>query len=315
MATRQEVTFVIRARDLTRTAFGRVKRSIASVTKGLRGLVGAFSVGLLVRGIVNVKNKILELDAAVIRTGVNADRLKAFEEIFRPAGLGQEQTLKFFDQLARARSEALAPGGGDFERTLQQFGITAREIKNGNLDVFIGRIADALNADVDNVLVDELNKLFGEEGPKFAVALRQGSGPLFESVKRLEKLNLSKGLREQVDTARKLEEETAKLEKALNEFLSKGLPAITLLVESINALIAKTESTSVGDVVETVASNLPGPAAIGAVANAAGLSDDLSADIRNGINQLLEFAKKYERDSIAQALGDDFSASKRARGL
>lgn len=165
MATKQKVEFVITARDLTRVAFRRIRRSIGGIGRAIGKLGALAGVGGLAAAATKVMQTGRAFTLTAQRIGLTTTELQALNAVAVKAGIRVEDLEDGLHSISTARSEAL---GGDKaqQRSLRNLGISmdfARGRRNP-LD-FIMAISAQMQAAGANAsdLAEDLNRVFGED--------------------------------------------------------------------------------------------------------------------------------------------------------
>jgi len=288
MATRQEVTFVIRARDLTRTAFGRVRQSVNRLGRSLASLAGILGAGALIAGFNNATRAVKELDNAVVRTGIDSERLAALSETASSFGTNQEQFIQFLDQIKIRRDEALE-GNAELEQSFAALGVSFQQLERGDIEEILLGIANATRSSGVKEFARELNQIGGEVGLRLAPFLERGAEGINEAARSLEQAGAFDDAQEQAQQARELQVQSAELQRQLQIFLLQTLPAITELTKAINALVAfgKEPGLETAQRARGVVDAVPGLSQLAAGTEALGVGT-AAFDAQQSLNTMIE---------------------------
>ena len=131
MAARQEVTFIISARDQTRAVFAglrnRVKRLRTSINSLAGRLAGALGAGIIVRGVKRTAEAIDDVAKAAKRVGVGVGFLSRFAFAAQLAGTDLRTLERGLKNLNRTSAEAVLRGGATAE-AFEHIGLNAEKM-------------------------------------------------------------------------------------------------------------------------------------------------------------------------------------------
>lgn len=183
MAARQEVTFVISARDRTRAVFGAIRSRLKRLRVGIGGLVAG---GIFAKLTKDALGFAAAIKGAEERLDVSAETLQGLKILGERLNIPFETLQGVMQRISRNAGQAL---GGD-TRMIEAFaklGITFRELSGLNTEDLFFAVADAA-ADTTRSW-RETSALLAKVGDTEAVRLRgllvQGGDALAEGVNKL----------------------------------------------------------------------------------------------------------------------------------
>ena len=183
MAARQDVTLVIRARDLTRGVFRRLRRSLTGFRASVAGLFGAFTFGALAREAVNTAT---EIEGAARRLGASGDDLEALRTIAGDLNI-EFSTLAGVIQRLGTNAARAAGNNETLFRAFQDLdiGATPDELRRlSDLEVFF-RVADAAAVRNWNDIRDSIVQIGDTEAGQLRGLFEQGSPALQRQIDEL----------------------------------------------------------------------------------------------------------------------------------
>lgn len=256
MPARQEVTFVIKARDLTASVFRRIRRGIGGLRVRLAGLVGGIGLGAAIRDMLNFASSI---DAASKRLDVNAQVLQALKIQAESANVPFESLVTIMQRLLSNAGEALG-GSTDMAERFARLGLTLEDLQKLNADEMLFRIAEAAKAaGSDKTFRDALRDVGDTEIIKLLPLLRQGGARLAGETLRLIKQGATLGqdaLRTAAEEEARVRKEIAEAQTAIREGLVTLIPELRRLVVQISNLVDHIQARGVGVVVGDAALDL-----------------------------------------------------------
>lgn len=291
MAAKQEVTFVISARDRTRAVFRGIGRRVKQLGTRLLQLSG-IATGLFVAFSRSTLNFATNIDAASRRLRVSGEAIQALEIIGADYGVTLEQIALVLQRLGTNAGEAV----NDNKRMAEAFkelGLTVPLIERmSRIELFLGLAEGVKNFQGSaEQLQSTLRRIIDTEGIRLLPLLELGAEGLTEQLDLLRKRNLliaDPKIRDAAKEEAAIRRELLILQRDLNRQL---LPVITAMTE----LLARGDADSVfpGGVVRTGAAVARGSIErLGAVGEAAssGLFDLQQEAARRGAGQSVRTA-------------------------
>lgn len=169
-------------------AVDRIKSSLGGMTGALGAAAGAAGFGLLAKNALQTADS---LSKTATKLGVTTDQLFKFQTQAELAGISTQTADMALQRFTRRTAEA-AVGTGEAQGALKELRIDAEKLQALPLDQRMKVLADAF-AEVKSP-ADRLRlafKLFDSEGAAMVNMLKDGSGALIESEKRMKKLGIT----------------------------------------------------------------------------------------------------------------------------
>ena len=169
-------------------AVDRIKSSLGGMTGALGAAAGAAGFGLLAKNALQTADS---LGKTATKLGVTTDQLFKFQTQAELAGISTQTADMALQRFTRRTAEA-AVGTGEAKGALEELRIDAEKLQALPLDQRMKVLADAF-AEVKSP-ADRLRlafKLFDSEGAAMVNMLKDGSGALIESEKRMKKLGIT----------------------------------------------------------------------------------------------------------------------------
>lgn len=236
MAARQEVTFVIRARDLTRRVFGRLRRSIGSLRVQLGTLIAGGAIGALAREATTAAT---EIQAVADQLGISAEEAQALRVIAQDINVPFGSLANNVQRVGRNFGSALR-GSGALQEAFEEAGIALDPSQfQSSLDIFLATVDAAKNLGIESARVQSnLATIADSEGLNAIQRLIRRGGNL-----RIEIDDLGAQLRpaeEIAQTARdeaEIRRELLQLQREFAGELRVLLPALLELTRSLNQVV------------------------------------------------------------------------------
>ena len=231
MAARQEVTFIISARDQTRAVFRRVGRSVKRFVANAAA-AGALAGGLFAAAARSALNFSTNLDALSQRLNVSVETLQALEFIGSKTGVSLEQIAMVIQRLGTNAGAAL-DNNEKMAEAFERLGLTVGTIRQlSRTELFLGLAAGVENFNgTAEELQNTLRTIIDTEGIRLVPLLRAGAEGLSDQIVALKERNL---LLSSPEVKRAAEDEAAirlellQLQRELNREM---LPLISALTE------------------------------------------------------------------------------------
>lgn len=242
MAARQEVTFIISARNRARAVFRSLRRNVANLTSSMRGLVGLLGAAFTIRNIDRT-NQQLEAGASIL--GISIERLGALKQQAEEANIPFETLIDVLRQTSTNATNA-ARRGGDLLDAFREIGFDSpAELQAANIEEIFLRLANAAQQAFDSGRVNQfrgvLRRIAGETGVNLlALFDRRGPREIFEESQRLINegvVRSGESVRELNRVSRDVTEELNRAATALNEAIAELTPAIVALSEVLQQAI------------------------------------------------------------------------------
>ena len=169
-------------------AVDQIKKSLGGMTGALGAAAGAAGFGLLAKNALQTADS---LGKTATKLGVTTDQLFRFQTQAELAGISTQTADMALQRFTRRTAEA-AVGTGEAKAALKELRIDAEKLQALPLDQRMKVLADAF-AEVESP-ADRLRlafKLFDSEGAQMVNMLKDGSGALIESEKRMKKLGIT----------------------------------------------------------------------------------------------------------------------------
>ena len=169
-------------------AVDKIKGSLGGMTAALGAAAGAAGFGLLAKNALQTADS---LGKTATKLGVTTDQLFKFQTQAELAGISTQTADMALQRFTRRTAEA-AVGTGEAKAALEELRIDAAKLQALPLDKRMKVLADAF-AEVKNP-ADRLRlafKLFDSEGAAMVNMLKDGSGALVDTEKRMEKLGIT----------------------------------------------------------------------------------------------------------------------------
>jgi len=169
-------------------AVDKIKSSLGGMTGALGAAAGAAGFGLLAKNALQTADS---LGKTATKLGVTTDQLFKFQTQAELAGISTQTADMALQRFTRRTAEA-AVGTGEAKAALEELRIDAAKLQALPLDKRMKVLADAF-AEVKNP-ADRLRlafKLFDSEGAVMVNMLKDGSGALVDTEKRMEKLGIT----------------------------------------------------------------------------------------------------------------------------
>jgi len=223
----------------TTASFARMATAVISVF-AVRRVAGMFS---------DTARSLDEVSKASRRVGVDAERLMGLQHAADLSGVSAQELNVAMRNLQRRVSEA-AQGFGQGQQSLEQLGLSARELAQLTVDEQMKRVADAMaNVSNEGDRVAIAMQLFGRSGEGVITMLEQGSGWLeklmqsMEGVATKEELERVESMRDAFTTMwKEVEKLRARFVVAASQGVERFANAISNLVKHIQQWDASTWS-------------------------------------------------------------------------
>ena len=288
MAAKKEVTFVIRARDLTRGVLRRIRRGIGDIRIGLGSLVAGFGLTRLVRGMLDFSTSI---EATSQRLDISAESLQRWQQLAADANVPMET---FATVLQRIQSNAGAALRGDtnIAERFQALGFSLRDLEQLSPDEMLLRIADAAQRMGGNRQFRDMLRDIGDtEAIRLIPLLQQGAASLIRARDEVVVAS-NEEIKQAAEAEAAIRREMARVQLEVNRELLKILPLLLEAVRELNEFIQATREKGFVDTAATAAQNAPG--LFGSVARASG---ELGAAAFNAQQILIETLPRIERNT------------------
>jgi hypothetical protein len=211
-------------------------KKIAGMFGPLQGLAGAATLTGMTAAVVSLVGQAKKLDDLSQALHVTAGMLEAFE---RAAG-GPEAADAALKHLHDTMA-SIAAGGKDADSIvalMHKFGVTAKEIADGNLDVILPRIAAGFAANTDPALRSRMAlALFGEEGRKLIPFLAQGPAGVKALAAEMERLGLAAKIPAAAEAGKALDALSQSVTDAKNAIAAAIIPAFVPLVNVVTRFV------------------------------------------------------------------------------
>jgi len=139
VAKRQEVEFVITARDRTRAAFARIRRGFSRLRLGLGGLVGGIGFAALTKEALNFATSI---EGASRRLGIAGDQLEALKIIAQDDEVAFTNLVTIIQRLSRRAGEA-TQGSTAMAQAFAELGVGLDVLQRGDPEEIFFATAEA----------------------------------------------------------------------------------------------------------------------------------------------------------------------------
>lgn len=191
MAARQEVTFVITARDRTRAVFRRMGEQIGRLRKRLNSfgakLVGVFGAGVIARGVAKTAESIDNIAKAAKRLGVGIGFLSRFAFAAELSGSNLDDLEKGIRNLSKATAEAAVLDTDAAQEGFRLLGLEAKELLELDPATRFLVTATALGKIEDQAIrTAAAQRLFGRAGQQLLPLSDQIAGNLEATAKAAE---------------------------------------------------------------------------------------------------------------------------------
>jgi hypothetical protein len=211
-------------------------KKIAGMFGPLQGLAGVASLTGITAAVISFVNQSRKLDEMSRSLKVSADMLEAFET----AAGGPEHADAALKHLHDTMASVTA-GGKDAEQVvnlMHKFGVTAKEISDGNLDEILPKIAAGFAANTDPALRSRMAlALFGDEGERLIPFLAKGPAGVRELAAEMKRLGLASHLPEALAAGKALDALSASVTQAKNAIAAAVLPAFVPMVQAITDFV------------------------------------------------------------------------------
>ena len=242
MAARQEVTFLITARDKTRAAFRSIGRAFRRMRLGIASIVASAGFGALTKSALSFA---AALEGASERLKVPVQQLEALQQQSKAFGQSTEGVNTLLQRLGTRAGEAIA-GSTRMIDNFAELGVTLQDLRNaqGNPAEIFLKVADgvreAAEAGEDLRAQFALSKIGDSEGVRFLALLRQGSDEIRAETARL----IDEGTVKSEEATRALAGRQKALDESLERFnnafqgiLVKLLPFAATFAEWVKELL------------------------------------------------------------------------------
>lgn len=236
MAARKEVTFVIRARDLTRRVFSRIGQRLRRLRVSFGSLLALGGFSILARQATEAAT---EIQGVSDRLGLTVEQVQALQVIAADVGVPFSTLATTLQRVARNFGGALR-GSGELQEDFAGLGIALDPNRfQGSLDLFQTLVDNARQLGIESqVIQDTIAGIADTEGLDIIQRLVRRGGNL-----RLEVDELSKSVRSAAEIRQaaaeeaKIRRELLVVQKAFAEELRLLLPAIVELTRAVNDTI------------------------------------------------------------------------------
>lgn len=246
MAARQEVTFVISARDRTRAVFRRIGQSFRRLRFGIGSLVGGGLFAAATRGALDFATAI---EGASARLDVSTETLQGLKILAEDLNIPFETLQGVIQRISRNAGQALS-GDTRLADAFAELGITLEELQGLNTEDLFFAIADA--AKDTSRSWRETSAALAKVGDTEAVRLRgllvQGGDALAAGVNALkdaERLQGPEALRAAAEAEAQLRRELIASQKAFTEAVVTLTPVLQEFINVISPAVS-TFNTTVG---------------------------------------------------------------------
>lgn len=237
MAAKQEVTFIISARDRTRAIFRRIRRGIGRMRVGLGSLLAGGAFAALTRGALNFATAI---EGASARLDVSSETLQGLKIQAEDLNIPFQTLQGVIQRISRNAGQALA-GDTTMADNFRRLGISMEELQNLNTEDLFFAVADAA-ADTTRSW-RETSALIAKVGDTEAVSLRgllvQGGDALASGVNALkdaDRLQGPEALKAAAEAEAAARRELITAQKAFTEAVTQLIPVLQAFTTAVAPL-------------------------------------------------------------------------------
>lgn len=252
MAAREEVTLVVRARDLTRSVFRRMRRRLAQLAR----VTATLGVGLgagIVAAAARFSESARELEQASSRLDLSSETLQGLIVLAAREGVDAQRLIDTLTQIQRRRGEALQDDTAEAAQAFERLGISIEELEGLNLEDLFFALADGIEQSRANAgeLLADLERI-GESGAaELLEVLRQGGGRLAGEINLLADRGALRTADEINRTAARRRELDEQLLVAQNRLATAMEELTPVLIEMIESLARLAEFVSEQELLRT----------------------------------------------------------------
>lgn len=237
MAAPNKVEFVVTARDATRRAFSRIRRSISGLAGRLAALAGAGALAAAAKSALDLANNITNASRALGTTTTELQAIRAFGSTF---GIQADDIDDAFHSINTARAESMR-GNDEMMQSMRRLGISMdfARARNNPIDFLLQMSAQVqrLGGNVTDV-ADDLNRVFGEDVTRRILPLlKAGPGGIIGGVTEA----VAGGQVAAADKVQSATEASVAVQQKLLEAQVLGIDATTAAVATTKVLIEKVE--------------------------------------------------------------------------
>lgn len=243
MAAKQEVTFVISARDRTRAVFRRVRDRVKRLRVALVGLVGAVGLGKLIRDMLDLARSI---DSVSDRLDISAETLQGLRIIAAKENVTFETLVTILQRFQRRAGEAIN-GSDNLREAFERIGVTAEELEGLNLEDLFFAIADGMaNTEKSTKeLSADLQKIGDVEALRLLGALQRGGSRLAADVNLLQDrgaIQAQEQIAANAERSRQIQEELIIAQTRLANAITETIPALTIALNAVLSVLEGIQS-------------------------------------------------------------------------
>jgi hypothetical protein len=229
----------------TRESLEAFAEGIGSIQKTLALIGEVAMLGFVGEQIVEMVSKIGEygeaLEHARMETGMTGEEVQKLQYAFKSAGMGSDEAQRALMLLSRQMTNA-QQGSKIAKAAFAEVGVSLEDLKNGDISVIMGKIADSFAHHADNASKAALAmQLFGRSGADLVPILDQGSAGLAELGDKAEQVGAVIG-GEASEAMAKLGEHinllTADASAAAMSFGAQLAPALNAAVDAIDRWVS-----------------------------------------------------------------------------
>ena len=197
----QKKTIIIEAKDNTKTAFGKIKknlkqtdqavnktkRSFDGLKAGIKGAIGALTIGAFVQATKSTLDLADSLGKTSARLGLTTEGLQTLRFAATQSGMSVEMMEMGMQRFTRRLTEA-SEGTGVLKDTFKELGIDIKDSNNKlkSAEAMLGEVADKMAAIPDQgKRVKMAFSMFDSEGVKMVNMLQGGAENLTKMRKEL----------------------------------------------------------------------------------------------------------------------------------
>jgi len=233
VATRERVTFVITARDRTRSAFRRIRRSLFSLKSAAIGFVGALVSASAVARQFQFANT---LESAARVLDVSITKLDKFRNVAKGVNIPFEQLFDILRQGTSLIGQAIS-GNEKLVRTFERLGVTFNDLQTLDIADIVAKAGEA-GKRASNAgraafrrFQQDFKRVFGETGVNLTALFTKGQDSF---VQQLEEATGRSA--EQIQTLaekqRQAQKQFAEIEALLAEALLLSIPLLLKAAET-----------------------------------------------------------------------------------
>lgn len=196
-----------------------------SIQHHIAGAISVAAIEHVVRSTVEWGEKVSVLSQ---RLGISTDAVQAWDYALKQNGTSIDAAATFFEKLAIARQKAMH-GQEEQINAFRRLGVTIEDLRSKRLEDLAGQIAEAFKVGDPQQLIADLREVGGRGAGELAAAFASGLSDLTKEAQ-------DAGIIISESVIDKLREAADKSKTIWAEFVSGIAPAITWLLDKIEAI-------------------------------------------------------------------------------